>query len=149
MRGIFLGRKSELDWNYLPNAGHAMFYPEAYESLVNHLPEEERVDLPVAYYKRLMSSDPEARTAAARSWNSYEIHASKVDPVPEDLMKLDDDNYNLAHATLECHYFINGIFLEEGQLLKKKNIDKMRHIPGRSRRTVVYNQNATLTQEIR
>lgn len=29
----------------------------------------------------------------------------------------------------ESHYFVNGGFIEEGSLLRKENIDKIRHIP--------------------
>jgi hypothetical protein len=29
----------------------------------------------------------------------------------------------------ESHYFVNGGFMREGQLLEKQSIDKIRHIP--------------------
>jgi hypothetical protein len=34
-----------------------------------------------------------------------------------------------AHISRQVHYEINGAFLEEGQLLKPENIEKIRHIP--------------------
>ena len=49
----------------------------------------------------------------------------------ESFDKLKDDDWSLAHATLECHYFIHGAWLEEGQILKKSSLDKIRHIQGK------------------
>lgn len=51
-------------------------------------------------------------------------------PSPSSLEKINDDNWSLSHALLECHYSLNRAWLEEGQILKKSNIDKIRHIPG-------------------
>ena len=36
-------------------------------------------------------------------------------------------NFALAVARIETHYFINGCFLDEGQLMK--NLDRIRNIP--------------------
>jgi proline iminopeptidase len=38
------------------------------------------------------------------------------------------DEFALAFARIECHYFVNGGFFEyDGQLLR--NVDRIRHIP--------------------
>jgi proline iminopeptidase len=37
--------------------------------------------------------------------------------------------WTLNCARIEAHYYINGGFMTEGQLLAKENIDKIRHIP--------------------
>jgi proline iminopeptidase len=63
LRGIFTVRKSERDWNT------SRFFPEHYEDFVDHIPEPERGDLPMAYHARLTSKDHETRMAAARAWN--------------------------------------------------------------------------------
>lgn len=36
---------------------------------------------------------------------------------------------SLQHARMEVHYETNGAFMEEGQLLKPENIEKIKHIP--------------------
>jgi proline iminopeptidase len=128
LRGIFAVRKLELDWTIRPG-GAQMIYPDQYEAFINFLPEEERSDHVTNYHKRLMSSDTSISHPAAVAWNSYEISISKLRPDPEELKKLDDPAFLLAHARIEIHYFTNGAWLEEGQLLKKENIDKIRHIP--------------------
>ena len=40
------------------------------------------------------------------------------------------DDFSLAFARIENHYFTNkGFFPRDGYLLEKENIDKIRHIP--------------------
>lgn len=45
------------------------------------------------------------------------------------MANLSDDTWNLQHARMEIHYETNGGFMEEGQLLKPENIEKIKHIP--------------------
>jgi proline iminopeptidase len=59
LRGIFLLRKKEIDWFY--QSGASYIYPDAWETYLSVIPEEERDDLVTAYHKRLTSDDPEVR----------------------------------------------------------------------------------------
>jgi proline iminopeptidase len=63
LRGIFLLRRSELEWFYQEGASH--IYPDAWETYLNHIPEAERGDLMAAYHKRLFSDDAEVRIAVS------------------------------------------------------------------------------------
>lgn len=134
LRGIFAGRKEEFDWSFGPS-GLAMLYPDAFVKLLAHIPSEERStpeDLPLAYRKRLRSDDIDIRRMAAKIWNEHELRISKVNVLASDLEKVNDYNWSLSHAMMETHYFINNLFIEQGQLLKKESIDRIRHIPGKS-----------------
>ena len=125
LRGIFMCRKSELHWFYQDGASH--LFPDAFEPYRNHIPTEEQSDLISAYYKRLTSDDVEVRRAAAMEWTRWEMATSRLFPDPEYLEKADDLDFAVAFARIECHYFINGIFVEEGFILKRaKTIE---HIP--------------------
>ena len=125
LRGIFMCRKSELHWFYQDGASH--LFPDAFEPYRNHIPTEEQSDLISAYYKRLTSDDVEIRRAAAKEWTRWEMATSRLFPDPEYLEKADDLDFAVAFARIECHYFINGIFVEEGFILKRaKTIE---HIP--------------------
>ena len=44
------------------------------------------------------------------------------------LSKADDLDFAAAFARIECHYFVNGIFLEEGFILKHCS-EKLKNIP--------------------
>ncbi|NQU26727.1 MAG: prolyl aminopeptidase [Candidatus Marinimicrobia bacterium] len=126
LRGIFLLRKSELNWFYQDGASH--IFPDAWDKYLELIPETERGDLLAAYYKRLTDDDPEVRLAAARAWSIWEGSTSKLHPNKLLLDRFGKSQFAEAFARIECHYFTNGGFLEsEDQLLD--NIDRIRHIP--------------------
>lgn len=125
LRGIFMCRKSELHWFYQDGASH--LFPDAFEPYRNHIPTDEQSDLISAYYKRLTSDDVEVRRAAAKEWTRWEMATSRLFPDPEYLEKADDLDFAVAFARIECHYFINGIFVEEGFILKRAKA--IEHIP--------------------
>ncbi|KAF3037923.1 hypothetical protein E8E12_002527 [Didymella heteroderae] len=128
LRGIFAFRALELKWTNM-YGGASFLFPDHYEEFINFLPEEERKDHVASYHKRLMSEDESISHPAARAWNKWEISISTLYPNTKGLSQLEDASYNLAHARMEIHYFTNQGWLEDSQLLKKENIDKIRHIP--------------------
>ena len=125
LRGIFMCRKSELHWFYQDGASHV--FPDAFEPYRDHIPIEEQGDLIKAYYARLTSDDVEVRRGAAREWTRWEMATSRLFPDPEYLDKAEDLDFAVAFARIECHYFINAIFVEEAYILN--NSSKIKHIP--------------------
>ena len=125
LRGIFMCRKSELHWFYQDGASHV--FPDAFEPYSTHIPESERNDLIAAYYRRLTSKDVSIRRAAAKEWTRWEMATSRMFPDPDYLEKAEDLDFAVAFARIECHYFINGIFVEDGHILN--NCDKIVNIP--------------------
>jgi proline iminopeptidase len=130
LRGIFTVRELELTWGFKPG-GSSMLFPDLFDEYVNFLPEDERADFANSYHARLLSDDETISHPAARAWNKWEISVSTLYPNTKGLAALDDPAYLLAHARTESHYFQNRAWLEDGQLLRKENIDKIRHIPGK------------------
>lgn len=128
LRGIFTVRALELNWT-MYKEGAPMLFPDHFEEWINFLPENERADHVESFHKRLMSDDAAISHPAAVAWNSYEIKISTLYPNDAGLKSLEDPAYLLAHARMEAHYFKNQAWLEEGQLVKKENVDKIRHIP--------------------
>lgn len=129
LRGVFTVRQLELNWTLIEGAN--ILWPDAFDEFINFLPEEERKNHVESYRRRLLSDDPKISLPAARAWNKYEISISTLYPSAEAFKQLDDESYLLAHARTEAHYFTNKAWLEEGQLLKKENVDKIRHIPSK------------------
>ncbi|KAM5495856.1 putative prolyl aminopeptidase [Microsporum canis] len=127
LRGIFTFRREELEWSRHIVAGR--LYPDAYEEFVNFLPEKDREDVVAAYYKLIQSDDKQTRITASRAWNKWELSISELRQNPQSLSKLDDEDWTLAHATMELHYAVNDAWIEHGSLLKKEKIDLIRHIP--------------------
>jgi proline iminopeptidase len=134
LRGIFTVRRAELAWFY--NGGISQFFPEQYDEFINYLPEDKRSDSMSAYYALMTSEDPATRLSAARVWSGLELCASNLYIDEKAFKKLDDDEWVLAHSSIEAHYFNHGAWMEDGQLLMKDNIDKIRHIPSESEQDI-------------
>ncbi len=126
LRGIFLLRRKELEWFY--QEGCNSLYADAWETYRDAIPEVERADMMSAYYRRLTSPDARTRVAAARAWSVWEGATSYLWQDRTHIASSGEDEFALAFARIECHYFVNGGFLEhDDQLLR--NVDRIRHIP--------------------
>lgn len=125
LRGIFLCRKSEIDWFLY---GLRNLFPEAWHAFAGAIPENERGDLLAAYYQRLTDPDPHVHMPAAHAWSIYEGSCSTLLPNPETVAYFAGDVVALGLARIEAHYFSHDIFLPENSLLN--DIGRIRNIPG-------------------
>ena len=127
LRGIFLLRRSEIDWYY--NGGAAHLFPELWEDFLAPIPEAERDDdLVEAYHRLLHSPDGPTAERAAVAWSSWEGATSSLLPRPERVAENSEPRFALAFARIENHYFRHGGFIDEGQLLRRA--DRLAGIPG-------------------
>ena len=134
LRGIFLGRRREIDWFLY---GMRAVFPEAWRKFAHHLPDRERDDLLANYHRRLFDPDPAIHLPAARHWAGYETACSTLRlkatgassaRVPAAGATLSPgDRWALGLARMEAHYFVNHVFLDEGALLD--GLDALRGIP--------------------
>ena len=125
LRGIFLGTSRELEWFLY---GMQTVYPENWRRFVEPLSKEEQTDILVSYHRRLLDENYSVRAKAARSWCSYESACSTLMPSTKTVETFSSDRFAIALASIEAHYFINNLFMEENCLLS--NINKIRNIPG-------------------
>ena len=126
LRGIFTLRRWELLWYY--QHGASLLFPDKWEHFVAPIPPEERDDMIGAYRRRLVSTDPQVRQAAALAWAKWEGETITLLPDPTVSSAFYGDDYALAFARIENHYFVNAGWLEEGQLIG--NAGLLRDIPG-------------------
>jgi proline iminopeptidase len=126
LRGIFLVRQEEVRWYY--QSGASRFFPDAWENFLAPIPEAERHDLVTAYHLRLTSEDEAVRLEAARAWSMWEGSTSRLEVDPALVARTSEPRFAEAFARIECHYFVNRGFLEEGQLLR--DVGRIRDIPG-------------------
>ncbi|MDB5317888.1 MAG: pip [Rhodospirillales bacterium] len=124
LRGVFLGRDSEVDW-FLH--GLRRIFPDAWANFAEHLPPEERHDLLGNFMWRLCDPDPFVHLPAARAWSQYEGSCSTLMPSPETVASFSQDRTALGLARIEAHYFVHKLFLPEGGLLA--HMDRIAHIP--------------------
>jgi proline iminopeptidase len=125
LRGIFLCRRSEIDWFLY---GLRSVFPEAWEKFSGFLPHAERADLLRSYHRRLIDPDPAVHMPAARAWSVYEGSCSTLLPSPETVAYFAGDVVALGLARIEAHYFVNDIFLGENSLLD--NAHRLGGVPG-------------------
>ncbi|HEY5301205.1 MAG TPA: prolyl aminopeptidase [Acetobacteraceae bacterium] len=124
LRGVFLGRKSEVAW-FLH--GLRAVFPDAHASFVNFLPESEREDVLAGYLRRLTDPDPAVHMPAARAWSIYEGSCSTLLPSPDTVTSFAQDRTALGLARIEAFYFANDLFLPAGGLLA--NMGRIGAIP--------------------
>ncbi|ALG85208.1 prolyl aminopeptidase [Gordonia phthalatica] len=123
LRGIFLLRRTEIDWYY--NGGAANIYPDLWEGYLAPIPADRRDDDLVAVYHEILTGDDrDAAQRAAVAWTTWERKTSYLLPHHE---SDEGDRFATAFATIENHYFVNHGFLDDGQLLQ--NIESIAHIP--------------------
>ena len=126
LRGIFTLRRSELAWSY--QSGASELFPDKWERFLAPIPEAERGDLIAAYRKRLTQPDREARIEAARAWSRWEAETITLLPDPLIAAEMTDDDFAIAFARIENHYFVHHGWLEDGQLIR--DAAKLKGIPG-------------------
>ena len=126
LRGIFMLRRWELEWFY--QKGCDALYPDAWETYLNAIPEVEQGDLMSAYYRRLTSDDAQVRSDAARAWSVWEGATSFLWQDTSHIASSAEDEFALAFARIECHYFVNGGFFEHDDPLLR-NVGRIRDIP--------------------
>ncbi len=110
LRGIFLLRRKEIDWFY--SQGCNALFPDYYEDFISVLPDNERHDVVGAFYKRLTSSDRSIQLAAAKAWSQWEGSTVSLMPNPRRDKNMISNQYALAFARIECHYFYHAGFLD-------------------------------------
>ena len=124
LRGIFLLRRSEIDWYY--NGGAAHLFPDRWEEYLAPIPDTERDgDLVAAYHRILTGPDSDRAQRAALAWTQWESSTSYLIPRQRD--DAEDARFALAFAAIENHYFTHGGFLRDGQLLD--DIDVIADLP--------------------
>ncbi|CAN7411680.1 prolyl aminopeptidase [Rhizobium sp. LjRoot254] len=126
VRGIYTLTKGELDWYY--QFGVSEMFPDKWERFLAPIPEDERHDMMGAYRKRLVGTDRQKQVEAARAWSLWEGETITLLPEPETSDKFGEDDFAVAFARIENHYFVHAGWMDEGQLLRDAHI--LQDIPG-------------------
>jgi proline iminopeptidase len=125
LRGIFLGRRAEVDWFLY---GLARIFPDMHAAFSGFLPEAERGDLLAGYLARLTESNTDIHGPAARAWSIYEGSCSTLLPNVEAVSAFSHDRTAIGLARIEAYYFANDLFLPPGGLLS--HMGSLQNIPG-------------------
>ena len=116
LRGVFLGRASDLDWFFQQAR---QFLPDAWALLAAQAPDAAQDDLLPWLHAGLHGSDPQLALSRALAWETWESSVSQrqsasprsTPPSAEDAAAL------LAKYRVQSHYLINGCFWGASGLL--------------------------------
>ncbi len=126
LRGIYTLTKAELDWYY--QFGVSEMFPDRWEMFQAPIPENERHDMMGAYRRYLTGTDRKKQLECAIAWSTWEGATITLLPNPDYAAHFGEDDYAIAFARIENHFFVHAGWLEEGQLLR--DAGKLKDIPG-------------------
>lgn len=113
LRGIFLSRPSELNW-FLGDV--KAFYPEPWEKLCAHLPEQDRTNVLNAYARLIFSENKSISIPAAIEWNAFEGSIMTLLPRTASNGEVNSE-IELARARVQIHYIKHDCFIIGSNLL--------------------------------
>lgn len=126
LRGIYTLTQAELDWYY--QYGVSEMHPEKFEQFQAPIPAAERGNMMLAYHQRLTGNNESEKLACAKAWSQWEGGTVTLLPDPALVDDFGGDQFALAFARIENHFFINKGWLDDGQLLR--DAYKLHGIPG-------------------
>lgn len=118
LRGIFLGRQSDIDWLF--KEGASEFYPVEFDRFKSYVQPGQQHDLVSAYYRLMTGGDEAIREAACLAWSSWEGGIVKMvnTPTPDTASKSQKaEPHDLSLGLLEAHYFANQMFWKEDNFI--------------------------------
>jgi len=125
LRGIWTSTQKEIDNFY--HGGAAYHFPEAYQRLLESLPDSTIRPLPNYLVQLMQGSDTLLREKIAKEWARYEIKMVDINITDEIIdSRVENDNM-LAFSLLENYYMSNNCFLEEDELII--NAENIKDIP--------------------
>jgi proline iminopeptidase len=120
------GDRRETDW-ITRDMGRV--FPREWERFRDGVPPADRDgDLSAAYSRLLHRADPAVRAKAAQDWCDWEDTHVSLAPDHQPRLSVADPAFQLAFARIVTHYWANGCFLDDGQLLREAG--RLAGIPG-------------------
>lgn len=126
LRGVFGGRRAELDWFY--RAGASRLFPAEWERFLAPLDEAGRADPIRAYRALLTHADRGIRASAARAWTQWEASTVSMRQNHAGPSHGPVGEATIAFARIENHFFFHDLWLREGQLIEEAG--RLAGIPG-------------------
>ena len=112
---VTMGTRREIDWI---TRDMGRIFPREWERFCSLVPEAEREsDLCAAYARLLADSDPKVRERAALEWCRWEDTHVSLMPGWEPSSRYCDPHFSLIFSRLVTHYWSQGCFLTDGELM--------------------------------
>ena len=113
---VTAGTRRETDWI---TRDMGRLFPSQWADFIGPVPPDERNgDIAAAYARLLTNADPAIREEAARRWCTWEDTHVSLRPGWEHDTRYDDPQFRSVFARLVTHYWSNGCFLAEDEVLE-------------------------------
>jgi proline iminopeptidase len=126
LRGIFLFRKSDIEWLY-GGGGVKDVFPESWQQILFLLSHEEKKDTAVSITERVLSEDKTKSEEMIKAVNVWETTISQLVPDSTDNSSGNSDDELISSTKILFHYIKNSGFLKNNQILNE--VEKLRTIP--------------------
>lgn len=113
VRGVFTGRKSEID--FINAGGFKDFFPEVWDDFVASVPTGNQENPAEFHASKIFGMDAEASKKSAYAFGVMEGSIMSLDDRTSETVY---ETYDPASSMIEMHYILNGCFIEEGYILK-------------------------------
>jgi proline iminopeptidase len=125
LRGVFFASRSEDDWLF--KFGANQLYPDTFETLMNILPEDKRENYLEYLYEVAKSNNKNLKEKLLVAYGDWE--GSILSLVPEENDDEVDIEREVNSSSIMLHYVNNNFFMDDGEILKVENIQKLKNIP--------------------
>lgn len=125
LRGTFLARRRDLDW--FVGDGVRRIYPERWAEFMSVLPGGVHDDLIAALHDLLLGADELAQRRVAKAWTSWGEQVAQGEAFDAADLDKQSPAGMLQKARIELHYAVNRYFIEEDQILRRR--DRLPQIP--------------------
>ncbi|UUD35541.1 prolyl aminopeptidase [Mycoplasmopsis caviae] len=122
LRGVFLARKSDINWLYQEGASYIK--PKGFAEFTSILKNKEKKNIINSYHKYMHSNNEILRHRALIEWTKWESSLLYLNERPYKEPKNIKSTYEIS--IIENHYFVNNCFFEENYILN--NVDKIKDI---------------------
>lgn len=124
LRGITFGERAEVRQVYNMND----HFPELWQEMAEHIPEDERDDLVKAYNKRLNeTNDEDVMWQAAQKFGRYDLAAGTLLPHARLEEFMQNKQLIISLSKLFVYYSANDFFLKPGEIYD--NLHRITHLP--------------------
>lgn len=126
LRGVFFGSKNEDVWLF--KYGANQLFPDKFEQLMNLIPEDKRNNYLEYLYEVAKGNDFELKKKLLIEFGNWEGSILSLMPQEDEEEEVDIEG-EINSSTIMLHYVVNNFFMDDNEILKSVNINKIKHIP--------------------
>ncbi|MCA9379624.1 prolyl aminopeptidase [Candidatus Dojkabacteria bacterium] len=126
LRGVFFASKAEDDWLF--KFGANQLFPDKFDDFIQLIPENKRDKYLEYLYEVAKGDDEELKEKLLIAYGNWEGSILSLIPEKDDDEEIDIER-EINSSTIMLHYVNNNFFLEDGEILKDENIQKLKNIP--------------------